>query len=136
MKKIYQGRDIGASLWWLLIVRDHPLWCVLPKDLVRHVLSYFFFFVGKCWCGRYFRKNSEGICCSVICASSYGFQKITGMPIKHGGKRIVIDNVKCNRCSRWLTMYFYQDGRSYTNYCAKCWKIVKRNGLYLISGSR
>ena len=132
---LYQGRDISASLDWLLIVRKNPLWSRLPKDLIRHLLHYFVFSVEQCWCGRFWKREVETeVYCSFHCYSKVCYLEACSFPIENGAKHWFVRNGVapcCCCCDKSLILDYYEEPRNDFYYCLPCWLKEQRNGLFL-----
>lgn len=131
----YQGRDVQASLWWLLIIRDHLLWSRLPKDLVRHLLRYFLFSVRKCFCGRYF-KLAFGSECSMSCrilfdntVSLFGYHPL-GSYMKDFGE-VLAQPIRCMRCGIPNRVLWCIPTNNDGGLCDTCFTKFSKNGLCL-----
>ena len=130
---LYQGRDVQASLWWLLIVSENPLWTKLPKDLVKLVLEWFVFPISRCFggCNRWIKYEEYHFgwppYCSDYCVKFSGSKAWIKILDTKG---YPIDGYRaCEICK----IAIIAGGALVLGvpYCVNCWKKEEANGLFV-----
>jgi hypothetical protein len=142
------GRDIDTSILWMLVIKHSPLWCNLPKDLVRLVLKQFLFNVETCWCGKMYNPKAQPnrlynrskwmpagwfqLNCSLECYYAceellYRSHFAPDQPeLRHE------DSMQCcYGCRGKLLKQYWVVGSHRYLYCVSCFKRYACNGLYL-----
>lgn len=131
-----KGRDVPASVGWILSCRKEPILQTFPRDVVRLILSWLVFPVYECACGRLFRpKGLFSRKCSMSCVvacnrlDTYNKRREPQKPYKYKIRR-GREEIGCSLCKKpdrnlWIVNF------GSMGLCENCFQKFRRNKFCL-----